>query len=70
MKRGGYTLIKVDIDEDTQQRNLEHQKRGIIATSKVRAAITIANTSPRDMSLLLCSLFPESSRLLNWSNMA
>ena len=41
-----------------------------MATSKVRAAITIANISPRDMPLLLCSWFSELSCLSNWGNMA
>ena len=69
-KRGRYTLKKGEIEEDTQRRNREHLKRGIMATSKVRAAITIANISPRDMPLLLCSWFSELSRLSNWGSMA
>lgn len=56
-------LAKCEIEEDTDLRNRGHRKRGIIATSKVRAAITIANISPGDMSLLLCSWLSELSRL-------
>ena len=69
-RRGRYTLKKFEIEEDTQRRNREHLKRGIMATSKVRAAITIANISPRDMLLLLCSWFSELFRLSNWGSMA
>ena len=67
-RRGGYTLTKGEIEEDTQRWNWEHRKRGIIATSKVRAAITIANVSPRDKSLLLCSWFSELPRLPSCDN--
>ena len=69
-EEGRYTLKNGEIEEDTQRRNREHLKRGIMATSKVRAAITIANISPRDMPLLLCSWFSELSRLSNWGSMA
>ena len=69
-RRIRHTLKKCEIEEDTQQRNREHLKSGIMATSKVRAAITIANISPRDMPLLSCSWFSELSRLSNWDNMA
>ena len=65
-EEGRYTLKNGEIEEDTQRRNREHLKRGIMATSKVRAAITIANISPRDMSLLSCSWFPELPRLSTW----
>ena len=68
-RRGGYTLAKGEIEEDTHRRNRGHRKRGIIATSKVRAAITIVNNSPGDMPLRSCSWFPELSRLSNWDNM-
>ena len=60
---GGHTLKSGEIEEDAQRWNREHRKRGIIATSKVRPAMTIANISPRDMTLLLCSWFSELSRL-------
>jgi len=69
-RRGIHTLKKCEIVEDTQWRNREHRKRGIMATTKVRAAITTANISPRDMPLLLCSWFSELSCLSNWGNMA
>jgi len=65
-----YTLTKGDIEEDTQQRNLKHRKRGTIATSKVRAAITIANTPPGDVSFLPSSLFSKVSRLSNLGNLS
>ena len=67
---GWYTLTKGEIEEDTQKRNFEHRKRGIVATSKVRAAITIANIPPGDMSFLSPPWFSELSRLPNWCNLA
>jgi len=71
LERAGsrYTLKNGEMEEDTQWRNREHRKRGPIATSKVSAAITIANISPEDMLLLSCSRSSELSRLSNWDNM-
>jgi len=59
VRRGGYTLAKGEIEEDTQWRNREHRRSGIIATSKVREAITVANFSPGDMAFPSSSLFSE-----------
>jgi len=64
-----YTLRKGEIEEDTQRRNFEHQKRGIIETSKVRAGMIIANTPPRDITFLSHPWFSELSRLPNWGNL-
>jgi len=58
------------IEEDTQRPNLEDRKRGIIATSKVRAAITIANIPPGDVSFLPSSLFSKVTRLSKLGNLS
>ena len=68
MRKGGYTLTAGEIEEDTQRQNRGYRRRGIIPTSKVRAAITIANISPGDMSLMLRSGFSELSRSSNGDN--
>ena len=50
-------------NEDTQRRNFEHRRRGIIVASKVSAAITTATISAKCMVLLQPSWFSGLSRL-------
>ena len=47
-------ILSADEMEDTQWRNNRHRGRDIIATSKVRAAITILDMPPGDISSLSC----------------